>query len=476
MSPAEIDILIWIVKLVAWLVIGVGVAQNAIYLLQLFLAWRHLKKRAMTESGSSLWRQFSDITPPISILVPAYNEESMIIESVRSLISLHYPLFEVIVINDGSQDETLRSLITAFELVPLTRTWEMTLGHKPVKGLYGNPKTPNLLIVDKENGGKADALNAGLNLSRMPLFCAVDADSLIEENSLLRCVEPFIEDSLRTIAVGGTIRVANGCTVDNGRVTRIGLPSTLVPLLQTIEYLRAFLIGRLGLGALRAVTLVSGAFGIIRREIAVAAGGYSTDTVGEDMEIIVKMQKTMMEQNKDFRVYFIPEPVCWTEVPSSLSVLRRQRARWQRGALETFFKYRNMLFNRRCGRLGTIGFGHMLLIDVIGPPVECTGYILFPLLWYLGLIEFDFVLAFLAVTFSFGVFISVGSLILEENELHRFSRPRDLLVLLFAAIVENFGYRQLNNVYRMEGWWGFLKGTKGHWGVMTRRGFLKQQP
>jgi cellulose synthase/poly-beta-1,6-N-acetylglucosamine synthase-like glycosyltransferase len=471
MNPAFSQMAIWMVEPVTWLVIGVGLAQNGIYLLQLLLAYRYLKKRAVTETGSSLWRQFSDITPPMSILVPAYNEEAVIVESVRSLISLHYPSFEVIVVNDGSRDDTLKTLMAAFELTPVIRAWENALEHKPIRELYGNPKFPNLLVIDKENGGKADALNAGLNIARMPLFCAVDADSILEDDALLRCVEPFIDDPERTIAIGGTIRVANGCTVENGRVTRVALPREFLPLLQTMEYLRAFLIGRVGWSELKAVTVISGAFGIIRREIAVAAGGYSTDTVGEDMEIIIKIQKAALARQQDYRIHFVPEPVCWTEAPSTLPVLRRQRIRWQRGALETFFRHCGLLFNPRYGRLGIIGFGHMLLVDVLGPPIEFLGYLLIPLFWYLNLIDFGFVLAFLALTFSFGVFISVGSLILEEIELHRFPNPADILVLLCVAIVENFGYRQINNLFRIEGWWKFLIGTKGNWGEMTRKGF-----
>jgi cellulose synthase/poly-beta-1,6-N-acetylglucosamine synthase-like glycosyltransferase len=194
MNPAFSQMAIWMVEPVTWLVIGVGLAQNGIYLLQLLLAYRYLKKRAVTETGSSLWRQFSDITPPMSILVPAYNEEAVIVESVRSLISLHYPSFEVIVVNDGSRDDTLKTLMAAFELTPVIRAWENALEHKPIRELYGNPKFPNLLVIDKENGGKADALNAGLNIARMPLFCAVDADSILEDDALLRCVEPFIDD------------------------------------------------------------------------------------------------------------------------------------------------------------------------------------------------------------------------------------------------------------------------------------------
>lgn len=468
------ELLLSLVEPVAWLIIGTGLLQNAVYLVQLALAYRYLRRRSLDEGGSSLWRQFSDVTPPIALLVPAYNEEATIADSIRSLLSLRYPNFEIIVVNDGSRDGTLEALTRAFGLAPARRVWEEAVEHRPIRGLHANPAFPNLLVIDKENGGKADALNAGINLSRMPLFCAVDADSVLESDALLRCVEPFVDDPEGTVAVGGTIRLANGCVVEDGRVVSIGLPRQVLPLLQTMEYLRAFLMGRLAWSELKAVTLISGAFGIFRRNLAVAVGGYSHDTVGEDIEIIVKIHRLLAARGQPYRIQFVPEPVCWTEAPSTLAVLRRQRVRWQRGALETFFRHRDMLFNPRFGRIGMLGFGHMLVVDVLGPPIEVLGYLFFPLFWSLGVLNVDYLLAFLALTFVFGVFVGVGSLILEELELRRFPRAKDLFVLTLAAIAENFGYRQINNLWRVEGWWRFVRGTRGNWGTMTRTGFRRR--
>jgi cellulose synthase/poly-beta-1,6-N-acetylglucosamine synthase-like glycosyltransferase len=473
MTEMILPFLLSLVEPVAWFIIGTGLAQNGVYFLQLWLAYRYLGRRGYDEAGNTLWRQYADVTPPIALLVPAFNEEETIVESVRSLLALRYASFEVIVVNDGSGDGTLDALVRGFDLAPVRRSWDDALPHKPIRGIYRNPAFPSLLVVDKDNGGKADALNAGINLSRMPLFCAVDADSVLEPDALLRCVEPFVDDPDETVAVGGTIRLANGCVVKDGCVVSVGLPKRILPLLQTMEYLRAFLMGRLAWSELKAVTLISGAFGVFRRNLAVEAGGYSHDTVGEDIEIIVKIHRLMVSRGKPYRIQFVPEPVCWTEAPSSLSVLRRQRIRWQRGALETFFRHRSMLFNPRYGRIGTLGFGHMLLVDVLGPPVEVLGYLFFPLLWWLDMLDTDYLVIFAALACVFGIFISVGSLILEELELRRFPRARDLLVLTGIAIVENLGYRQLNNIWRIEGWWQFLRGTKGNWGAMTRVGFTR---
>ena len=454
------------------IIVATGLVQNLIYTLQLGFAYHALHRKPLVPQHQQLWWLYNDVTVPISLLVPAYDEEATVVETVRSLLALHYPSFEVVVVNDGSADGTLSALIEAFELRAVQRSYEQEVEHKPIRGIYGSTRHPNMVVIDKENGGKSDALNAGINLSRSPLFCAVDADSLLEPDALLRAVQPFLDDPEHVVAVGGTIRVANGCTVRAGRVVEVDLPTNLLALFQTMEYLRAFLMARLAWSQLRALTIVSGAFGVFRRSVAVAVGGYSHGTVGEDLEIIVKIHRHMLENRKDYLIRFVPEPLCWTQVPDSVHMLARQRIRWQRGALETFFKHARMLFNPRYGRVGMLGFANILLVDVLGPPIEVAGYLLIPVFWALGMISWAYLVAFLALTFVFGVFISVGSLILEEIELHRFPRPRDLMVLTIAAVLENFGYRQLNNIWRVTGFWRFLRGAEG-WGKMTRTGFRK---
>jgi cellulose synthase/poly-beta-1,6-N-acetylglucosamine synthase-like glycosyltransferase len=461
-------------EITAWLVICQGLLQGLVCLAQLVLAYRALRHGPPVRAGRALWWDYSDVAVPIALLVPAYNEEATISESIRSMLSLQYPDFEVIVINDGSKDGTMDALIEAFDLTPMVRPYDESVTHRPIQSMYGSQRYGNLLVIDKENGGKSDALNAGINVSRAPLFCAVDADSLLEPESLLRAVQPFLDDPYRVVAVGGTIRVVNGCEVRGGRVVRTGLPHRLLPLFQTVEYLRAFLMARLAWSELNALTIVSGAFGIFRRSVAVEVGGYTHGTVGEDLEIIIKIHRWMNERGQHYRIRFIPEPVCWTEAPESLRVLARQRMRWQRGALETLHRHRDMILNRRYGPVGVLGLGNALLTDVLGPPFELLGYLLIPLFWATGTLSLEFFVAFLALTFVFGISISVGSLILEEMELRRFPRARDLFVLTLAAILENFGYRQLNNVWRVGGFIQWLRGAKG-WGKMTRRGFQKAE-
>lgn len=455
---------------IAWVVIVTGLLQTGFYIVQLVYAGIALAERPPIARASLLWSRYSDQAPPMAVLAPAYNEEVTIVESVNSLLALHYPDFEVIVINDGSKDGTLAHVVEHFKLKPVERFYDLSVEHKPIRGLYASPRLPRLIVVDKENGGKSDALNAGINVARAPIFCSIDADSLLESDALLRAARPFIEKPELTIAVGGTIRLANGSRIAAGRVMEVGLPKNFWGLIQIVEYLRAFLMARLALSRMQVLTVISGAFGLFRRNLAIAVGGYSHGTVGEDMELVVKLHRHMREQGRPYRVEFIPEPVCWTEAPEDLTILGRQRARWQRGALETFFKHKDMLFNPRYGRIGFVGFGQILLVDVLGPLIEVLGYLLVPLLWALGLLAVEYLLAFLAITFTFGIFVSVATLILEEVELRRFPRAKDLAILTLVAVLENFGYRQFSNVWRIRGFWQFLRKKQG-WGQMTRKGF-----
>jgi cellulose synthase/poly-beta-1,6-N-acetylglucosamine synthase-like glycosyltransferase len=325
-------------------------------------------------------------------------------------------------------------------------------------------------VVDKENGGKADALNAGINLARYPLFCAIDADSMLESDALLRAVQPFVESPERVVGVGGTIRIANGNHIVGGRVVEAALPRNPLVLVQIVEYLRAFLMARVALGEVEALMLISGAFGIFRRAVVIQAGGYSRDTVGEDLELVVKLHRYLLDQRIPLEIRFVPEPVCWTQAPTTLGGLMRQRTRWQRGALETYFRHIGMFLRPRYGRAGSLGMASVLLLDVMGPLIEVLGYVCIPLFWYLGMLNIPYMIAYLALTFGMGIFISVGSLVLEEMEMQRFKSARDLLVLTFCAICENFGYRQLHNIWRFIGWIQFLLG-RTHWGTQKRQAF-----
>jgi cellulose synthase/poly-beta-1,6-N-acetylglucosamine synthase-like glycosyltransferase len=415
------------------------------------------------------------IVKPVSVIVPTYNEELGVTESVRSLLSLRYPVFEVIVVNDGSTDATLTKLIEAFDLRPSKSVFRKSLQTKPVRGIYRSTLQPKLIVVDKVNGKKADAMNAGLNVSRYPLFCAVDGDSVLEKDALLKVVRPFLEDPVRTIGAGGIIRLSNGCDVREGQVVRIGIPKNWIVRFQILEYLRAFLGGRLGMSMLGSTLIISGAFGIFRKDIAMACGGYRAASITEDMDLVVRMQKHMHEQKKPYRIRFIPDPICWTEAPESLRVLARQRSRWHRGLIETLVRYRRMFLNPRYGVAGMFAMPFYAVFEMAGPFIEVLGYGLFASHVVLGWVDYPFAVTFFFVAVFYGTFISLLSILLEELSEHRYPRARDILTLTAAGVMENLFYRQYLAVVRVLGFLEYMRG-KSDWGSMEKRGFAKAEP
>lgn len=462
-----------IAQAAALVVITFGLIQGLSQVGFLLVAWADLSVRPRTASESRIWRRRSAVAPRITLLAPAFNEEASIVDSVRSLLALHYPDFDVVVINDGSRDGTLRRLIEAFDLEPVSRRMSTDARHAPVRGIYAAAHQPRLIVIDKHNGGKADALNAGLNAARGELVCSMDADSLLEPDALLRAVGPFIEDSEHVIAVGGTVRVVNGCTVEHGRVTVTRLPRHPLALMQAVEYLRAFLMARLAFSRLNMLMIISGAFGLFKRSAVLSVGGYAHGTVGEDMELVIRLHRRFVGSGR--KIVFTPDAVCWTEAPEDLRTLGRQRARWHRGALEVFSRHREMTLNPRYGAVGLFGFSHILIVDVLGPLVELAGYVLLPVFWMLGWIAADWVLAFCLLTFAFGTLVSVGSIALEERRLRRFPSSLDLVKAAAAAVAENFGYRQLVLFWKLRGTIQMLRKDQA-WGQQSRKGFAAPGP
>ncbi|WCM39166.1 glycosyltransferase family 2 protein [Thermus antranikianii] len=405
---------------------------------------------------------------PVSILVPTYNEEKTIAHSVRSFLSLHYPEFEVIVVADGPKDRTLEVLKEAFRLVEVEWVYRRALPTKPVRAVYRSLVYPNLIVVDKENGGKADALNAGLNLARYPLFCAVDADSLLDAQALLRASRLFLEDN-RVSAVGGTIRPLNGAVVREGVVEALHLPRGFLEKMQIVEYARAFFMGRAGWSAMGALLIISGAFGLFRREEALRVGGYRTDTVGEDMELVVRLHRRAREEGREYRIVYTPDPICYTEVPADWATLRKQRNRWHRGLWEVLWNHRVMLFNPRYGRLGLLAMPYFVLFEALAPVVEVLGYVLFPVFYLLGLFNAEFAFLFFLLAVAYGVLLSQLAVGMETLLLKRYPRLRDRLALLLLAILEGLGYRQILAWERFLATFQVWR-KRGVWGEMRRKG------
>ena len=442
----------------------------SVYLLQLLSAAVGLREYSKSLRYTDYKRfQESDNMVPISVLVPAYNESATIADNTRNLLSLDYPQHEVIVINDGSKDNTMDILLEEFKLVPIHIPVKRSIATKQVKMAYRSATYPNLVVLDKENGGKADALNAGINASMYPVFVSIDTDSILENTSLLKIVYTFLSDPA-CVAVGGIIRIGSGCKIENGQLREVALSNKPLLLLQTNEYLRAFLTGRIGFHQMGMLLIISGAFGAFQKQAVIDVGGYTTGCIGEDMELVVKLHRYMRQQKKAYTVKFLPDPVCWTQPPESLRDLKKQRKRWQIGLMDTLLKHKDMLFNPRYGRIGMTGLPYFWIFELFGPIFEVAGYIAVPLSCLLGIVNVRFMLSFYLVAVLYGTILSVGSLLLEENTFRKYPKIDQLLKLFAYAIIDNMGYRQLNTIYKVEAMLGFRK-NRSSWGTIQRRAF-----
>lgn len=409
---------------------------------------------------------------PISILVPAYNESESIISSINSLLNLEYPKFEIIIINDGSTDNTLDLLIEEFHLVKLDEFEQIKIHTKPVKGYYRSLTHKYIKVLDKENGGKSDALNAGINVSKYPYFCSVDADSILDKKSLLKMIEPFLEDS-KVIAVGGSIRVANGCKLLNEKIREIDLPKNLLSLIQIVEYIHAFLFGRLGWVPLNSLLILSGAFSLFSKKHIIDIGGYKTDTIGEDMELVVRLHKYMRKNKSKYKISFITDSICWTEVPQTLSILMKQRIRWQIGLGETIWTHKDILFNKNFGFIGLFSFPFLLFVEFLTPILELIGYSFFIITFILGVTDYETFVTFLIASIGLGILISISGIFIDEITFQIYKRRKYLLMLCFGAIIENIGYRQINSFWRLLGIFKLLFNKNIEWGTMKHQGFKK---
>lgn len=411
----------------------------------------------------------SSYTPPLSVIVPCYNEAETVVDNVKALLSLEYSEFELVIVNDGSKDATLHELTEAFRLIKIDMPYRRKINTQEIKGIYLSTLFDNIIIVDKVNGGKADALNAGINISKYPIVTSIDADSIIERDSLIKVIRPFVEDQ-EVVVSGGVVRPVNDCTVDKGFIEKVRLAKKSIVRYQTVEYLRAFLFGRLGLGSLNALLIVSGAFGVFKKSTVIEAGGYTEDTIGEDMELIVKIHRKMREEKKPYKIVFVPDPVCWTQVPEQLRILKSQRKRWHSGLMDSLLNHKKMLFNPKYGTVGLIAMPYYFFVEMLGAAVEILGYISFILSFWLGLINFEFFMLFIAVSVLYGVFLSSSAILLDEYNFSKYSDIKEYLLLMLYSIIENFGYRQLTAWWRFSAFVKYKRQNKT-WGEMTRTKF-----
>jgi cellulose synthase/poly-beta-1,6-N-acetylglucosamine synthase-like glycosyltransferase len=420
----------------------------------------------------------------VSVLMPAYNEEATIVASVQAMRALRYPDFEVIVIDDGSSDETSSRIIEAFgmELAPLVVDNAVPMESDVFQTYIAAGGDTSLVLVRKPNGGKADALNTGLNVARKELTCMVDADSLLDPDALLFVTRPFADDPTRVIATGGVVRVANGSVVRHGHVVEPRMPKRLLPRIQVVEYVRAFLVGRAGWSQAGGLLIISGAFGLFRTSAVRAVGGLATDCIGEDAELVVRLHRRIGDGDTDERIVFVPEPVAWTEVPEDLRSLGRQRRRWHRGLTEVFGRHKSMMFRRRYGVVGMVTLPWFWAFELMAPVVELVGLLYFGVavvvlgLENAGVLQTDVVdlwvvVLLMASSLAYAFAMSLFALVNDELAFGRYAGIRDQLRAVAGAFEEHLGYRQLTAWWRVRGMVDGLRRSEREWGDIKRKGF-----
>ena len=443
---------------------------NTTYITLTGLAITHLHRHQDLEAYEPVGVfQSNQFLPGIAIVVPAYNEEKVIIESVKSLLSLEYPLNEVIVVNDGSSDNTVDCLLEEFELQRIDAEFPIELPCEPVHDIY-RAADRDLVLIDKDNGGKADALNAGLYFTDKPLFCAIDADSLIERGALKDIVEPFLTNPSTTVATGGTVRIANGVSFRKGAPDEVTLPRNRLIRFQVVEYLRAFFLGRTGLSRLGGLLIISGAFGLFKTEVLRDLGGYDTNSVTEDMELVVRLHRQFIDADREYNITFVPHPIVWTEAPTSLTVLSRQRRRWFRGLLDTLIKHRGAIGRPSYGIIGLFALPLFLFVEALGRLIEGAGYALVPVLFLTGFLDLRFFGAFLLVAVGLGAILTGLAVFGEVITYRRYDNPWEITVLLGYSFAESFSYRPWRAFVAWRATVEYLSGDNS-WGKMTRTGF-----
>ncbi len=441
---------------------------SLIYISQLIISFIRVRKNDKARQSNDYGRYVSsENLLPISLLIPAYNEEENIVSNIRSLLKIDYPQFEIVVVNDGSTDHTHEKVVEAFGLYPIETAVKTSLPTKEFRGVYYNIEYPNLIYVDKENGGKSDALNAGINVSSYPLFACLDADSRIEPDALLKLSIEFLKNT-DTIVAGGLVRIANGFKIRDGRVSGFSMPPRMIERFQIVEYYRSFLSGRVSWGATNSMLIVSGAFGVFQKQAVVEVGGYKTNTIGEDMEIVVRLHEYMRAHKRKYKIIFCEDSVCWTQGPMSLRDIRSQRRRWQIGLMDTLLAHKRLFLNPRYGSVGLLAVPYNWVFELLGAVVEVLGYVIIPFSLVMGELNLFFFTLYFLLAVLLGVVLSMGSLILEQYTRKSVMSAKQCLSLSLYALLENFGYRQAITLFRLEGILKYRKLRKT-WGKIQRR-------
>jgi len=422
---------------------------NGFYVATAIVALFRLPGFVQQHLAEPVRRSYSQDEYPVSVLVPAYNEGSGVVKTIMSLLQLDYALYEIIVINDGSTDSTLDRLKEHFALQRFPEATCLTFKTQPVRATYCSAQYPALRVVDKENGGKADALNAGINSARYPLIFACDGDSYYSPDALLCLTEPYLQDP-NTVVSGGGIGVSNDCVFEDGKLADVRLSKNWIVRFQVLEYLRAFLSSRLGWARVNALAIISGACGLWRKDVITEAGGYRTDTVWEDMEMTLRVHHMLRKRRQPYRVAFTPFIVCWTEVPRTVREIWRQRVSWHRHVSECMTIHRRMLFGRWTGSVGWISFPYFVLCEWLAPLMVVLGFAFGFVAAYFGFLSYTLQYILLGLVFTLSLAVSAAAILLDELSFNTYS-PRDLFALFVSAFLEQIGYRQLVTLANLGG-------------------------
>ncbi len=454
----------WIQLFYLFYFIGLNSVYGLLTIISLVVLPHYIQKQSIhklphTETG---------FEPPISLIVTAYNEAAVIIPATEALLQLEYSEFEIVIVNDGSTDNMMELLIEKYALEVFPAAIRKQIDHQPIRRIYQSKLYPNIRVVDKENGGcKADASNAGINCAKYGLFMPLDADTILERDCLKLLVQPYLQNT-DTVAVGGSVRILNGCSVKDGFLEKVRFPKNWYARFQVLEYSRAFMNGRVGWNYFDALPLISGAFGLFKKEAVIEAGGYSSTSLGEDMDLVLRLHRHFRLNNKKYRVDFVVDPTCWTEVPYTYDILKKQRVRWQRGLFDCLYENRKLLFHPKSKGVGWGSMPFLLFMEGLSPFIEIFGYFFFVISYYLGLISLEGTIAFLFLSISSGFLLSVSSILLEELVFQTYPKKRDLYAMIACAFIENFGYSQINSWWRLQGTILWIFNTKKSWGLMAR--------
>lgn len=475
MNDYVYNTLIVSMDIIVFIIVLIGLLQVLVYFIQLLVALYVLVDNPNRDRKIQSTYNNDGFLHPITIILPAYNESVTIIDSIESMLASNYPNVDMIVVNDGSTDRTFELINQYLELEEIEHDLNNTelkqLPHARIKGVYISRKDSRLRVIDKENGGKADAHNAAINLSRAPIVCLLDADSILAPDALTNAIVPFIDDP-KTIAVGGTIRVANSCLIHKGLVTKIKLSKKYIVQLQALEYMRSFLMAKVAWNHFKTLPVISGAFGLFRRDFAIRVGGFSVGSMGEDFDFTVKLHKYIYDSHVDYKIKFVPTAICWTQVPEKWKILQNQRIRWHIGALQTFFHFKNLMLRPKYHRVGFALLPYSVLTDIIGPLTEFFGYLLLPFFWYFQIVNGNIIASYFLLGICYNILINSVAIAIDGLLLKGLNKTRYLISLFYISLLENFGYRQICLYWKLK---GFLRLRKGKisWGKMERVKFDK---